>query len=252
MPPTLPASPSSTSRSSPPASIASSAAATVAASCHSTGGQVGRDPLADRAQHRGPGAGVVAVQQDPHRGRGSSFSPVQLCSSVVTIASLDRRSVLAVDGAPTEGHRHPSTTAVEPTTRSATPRSPNPGLRTHDEPISDIMAFVSTAAAAATVRPELTVHRPNPVSVGTIVWLVERADVLRGPVRDVLHDPLGGTGDLAGRVRQAQRRLRLDQHPRPRAELGHVPDGRGRSGALPALPQRQAVAGRPLGHESSG
>lgn len=33
------------------------------------------------------------------------------------------------------------------------------------------MASVSTAAAAATVRPELTVHRPNPVSVGTIVWL---------------------------------------------------------------------------------
>ncbi len=33
------------------------------------------------------------------------------------------------------------------------------------------MAAVSTAAAAPTLRPELSVHRPNPVSVGTIVWL---------------------------------------------------------------------------------
>jgi cytochrome c oxidase subunit 3 len=30
---------------------------------------------------------------------------------------------------------------------------------------------VSTAAVAPTLRPELSVHRPNPVSVGTIVWL---------------------------------------------------------------------------------
>jgi len=30
---------------------------------------------------------------------------------------------------------------------------------------------VSTAPAAALSRPTLTVHRPNPVSVGTIVWL---------------------------------------------------------------------------------
>ncbi|MDO8107958.1 heme-copper oxidase subunit III [Isoptericola sp. b441] len=33
------------------------------------------------------------------------------------------------------------------------------------------MATVSTATAAPTVRPELSVHRPNPVAVGTIVWL---------------------------------------------------------------------------------
>ena len=30
---------------------------------------------------------------------------------------------------------------------------------------------MSTAAAAPALRPEPTVHRPNPVSVGTIVWL---------------------------------------------------------------------------------
>lgn len=30
---------------------------------------------------------------------------------------------------------------------------------------------MSTATAASTLRPELSVHRPNPVSVGTIVWL---------------------------------------------------------------------------------
>ncbi|MCV2396457.1 heme-copper oxidase subunit III [Actinotalea sp. M2MS4P-6] len=30
---------------------------------------------------------------------------------------------------------------------------------------------MSTAAVTAPLRPELSVHRPNPVSVGTIVWL---------------------------------------------------------------------------------
>lgn len=30
---------------------------------------------------------------------------------------------------------------------------------------------MSTAAVAPALRPELSVHRPNPVSVGTIVWL---------------------------------------------------------------------------------
>jgi cytochrome c oxidase subunit 3 len=33
------------------------------------------------------------------------------------------------------------------------------------------MTTVSSAAVASTTRPELSVHRPNRVSVGTIVWL---------------------------------------------------------------------------------
>ncbi len=42
---------------------------------------------------------------------------------------------------------------------------------THEGACSAIMANVSTATAAPRTSPHVSVNRPNPVSVGTIVWL---------------------------------------------------------------------------------
>ena len=42
---------------------------------------------------------------------------------------------------------------------------------THADAASAIMASVSTATAAPRSAPHVSVNRPNPVSVGTIVWL---------------------------------------------------------------------------------
>ena len=48
---------------------------------------------------------------------------------------------------------------------------------THRAARSAIMANVSTATAAPRTSPHVSVNRPNPVSVGTIVWLVRGAAV---------------------------------------------------------------------------
>ncbi len=61
------------------------------------------------------------------------------------------------------------------------------------------MSVVATATTVETGHAHPSVNRPNLTSVGTIIWLSSEADVLRGPLRDVLHPAISDrTGSLEG------------------------------------------------------
>ncbi|CAA9365068.1 MAG: Cytochrome c oxidase polypeptide III, partial [uncultured Nocardioidaceae bacterium] len=66
-----------------------------------------------------------------------------------------------------------------------------------------------------------------------------RADVLRRPVRRLLHDPRGLAGALGAGDREAQRAVRLGQHHHPGALLPDLPARRLRSRARPGRSEGQ-------------
>ena len=63
----------------------------------------------------------------------------------------------------------------------------------------------------------------------------QRGDVLRGPLRDLLHPPQRRRPTVGARDPAAERPVRADQHDRPRALVGHLPVRRLRRRAVAAV-----------------
>ena len=106
------------------------------------------------------------------------------------------------------------------------------------------MGSVATSTAIPASRLHGQHDRPSMVSVGTIVWLASELMFFAAlfaayfTIRNVSPTPAAvGAGD-----RQAQRPVRVGQHHRAGAQLGHLPARRLRRRARPGRALRQRLA----------